>query len=419
MNELVPSVWFSSADLSAAAEYIDYCKKWSELFNYAAKEVGNEIIAKETVYFLTYANGTKITALSSNPKAFRSKGGKVVLDEFAFHENAHQMWKAARPTITWGFPLRILSTHNGQSCKYYEFIQDVKAGKLPWSLHVMNIFRAVQEGLVDKIYKRPTTEAERQEWLDNEKASCGDEQTWLQEFCCIPVDESTAFITYDLIKACEDDNCGVILRATSTPDEIMQPLELLLNSMQGQFFFGVDIGREKDLSVIWVLQKEGSHKFTRILVELAKMPYSEQKYVIDTMMKKLNPYRTCFDATGIGDNLAEDFQRAYGQYRVEKVKFTGPVKEAMATDFKLEFEDRKIIIPYDELLRNDLHSIRKVTTSAGNVRFDVARNQKESHADRFWAGALANHAITKDPGPVVDSVTSRGKRQSDELTRGF
>ena len=40
----VPAVWFSSADESAAREYIDYCEQWTKLFNVAAKSLGEVII---------------------------------------------------------------------------------------------------------------------------------------------------------------------------------------------------------------------------------------------------------------------------------------------------------------------------------------------------------------------------------------
>lgn len=40
----VPAVWFSSADESAAREYIDYCKQWATLFNIAAKDLGEQIL---------------------------------------------------------------------------------------------------------------------------------------------------------------------------------------------------------------------------------------------------------------------------------------------------------------------------------------------------------------------------------------
>ena len=67
-----------------------------------------------------------------------------------------------------GYPLRILSTHNGQSCLYYKFLEQVNKGKLKWSHHKTPIHLAVDEGLIDKIYGRPTTEEERQAWLDEE-----------------------------------------------------------------------------------------------------------------------------------------------------------------------------------------------------------------------------------------------------------
>ena len=40
----VPAVWFSSADESAAKEYIDYCEQWVKLFNMSAKSLGEVII---------------------------------------------------------------------------------------------------------------------------------------------------------------------------------------------------------------------------------------------------------------------------------------------------------------------------------------------------------------------------------------
>ena len=38
VKRIVPAVWFSSADESAAREYIDYCKQWATLF--LRKKVG-------------------------------------------------------------------------------------------------------------------------------------------------------------------------------------------------------------------------------------------------------------------------------------------------------------------------------------------------------------------------------------------
>src|SRR5574344_1472411 len=144
LNKRVPAVWFSSADESAAKEYIDYCELRVKYFHGIIKNWGEVVIDSDKdikALVIEFKNGTKIHALSSNPKGFRSKGGKVVLDEFAFHNNPEELWKAARPCITWGYPLRILSTHK-----------------------------------------------EQEQWMQNERDNCFDEYTWLQEHCCIAVD---------------------------------------------------------------------------------------------------------------------------------------------------------------------------------------------------------------------------------------
>lgn len=68
----VPAVWFSSADESAAREYIDYCEQWTKLFNVAAKSLGEVIIDNDKdikAFVIEFNNGTKIHALSSNPKS--------------------------------------------------------------------------------------------------------------------------------------------------------------------------------------------------------------------------------------------------------------------------------------------------------------------------------------------------------------
>lgn len=64
---------------------------------------------------------------------FVQKAGKTVLDEFAHHKNPMMMWRAAKPCITWGYPLRILSTHNGQQALFFRFIAQILKGELNWS----------------------------------------------------------------------------------------------------------------------------------------------------------------------------------------------------------------------------------------------------------------------------------------------
>lgn len=397
-------VWFSSADESAAREYIIYCEKWTRLYHAAAQYLGEVVIDSEKdikAFVIEFASGKRISALSSSPKRFRSKGGKVVLDEFAWHEDQEGMWSAARPVITWGFPLRILSTHNGKSCRYYRFVDAVKKGKLKWSLHTTTLQTAVEEGLVDKITGRETTADERAAWIKEQRDSCFDENTWLQEYCCVPVDEATAFLTYELITRCERD--GLL----TTLDQVM-----------GDFYVGMDIARRKHLSVIWGIERLGHVLFTRIYKVLERMPFRLQREALFEVLSHKTMRRACIDATGIGMQLAEEAQERFGRYRVEPVTFTGPVKEDLAHTMLPYFEDVAVYVPDELAVREDLHSVRKIVTASGNVRFDVGKTDEEGHADRFWALALAIHAAAdKTSGPI--NVTSRKRRETADMMRGF
>ncbi len=389
----VCDVWFTSADLSAAKEYINYCKFWAKAFNAGLYDLGEVVIDEEKgikALSLEFSNGARINAISSNPSAFRSKGGKVVIDEFAFHKNPNELWKAAKPVITWGYPLRIISSLNGTNNLFYKFIQLIKQGKLNWSLHEIDIFKAVNDGLVDKIYDRQTTGEERKAWLDELKESCGDDVTWQQEFCCVAVDEASAFITYEDINACCEDT-----------------LFADLSGVKDDLYLGFDVARKKDLSVICVFEKKGSVFFLRHFVELKNVQFQEQKRILFGLMKHEKVRRLCIDSTGIGMQMAEDTQLEFGKSRVEAITFTSKAKEELAYKLYYAFQDRNIRFPNIEAIKDDIHSIRRIPTSAGAIRFEADRSETDGHADRFWSFALAIFAGTDKPYQKPTIISKR------------
>lgn len=377
-------IWFTSADLSASKEYIDYCKEWATFFNEVAKDLGEVLIDEDKdikALCLEFSNGAKIFALSSNPSQFRSKGGKVVIDEFAFHKNQKDLWKAAFASAKmWKYPIRVISTHDGQKTMFYQITQKIKAGKLNYSLHTVPIQKAVAEGLADKIEGRKLTEEERQAFLEELRKDAGDERTWKEEFCCIPVDEATAFLTYEMINECKDKN--VFVRFSE--------LENL-----GDLYLGYDIARKKHLSVISVLEKIGSLRFLRYQIEMRNVRFREQKKTLYSFLQLKNLRRACIDKTGIGANLSEDAELDYGRSKVEGVLFTNASKEEMATLFHIAIEDKNLRIDENisQEVIEDWHSIEKTTTAAGNVRLD-ADDSDNRHADNFWSMSLANYAAS-------------------------
>ncbi len=389
-------VWFSSADESAAKEYILYCEQWSKIYKAAGRilSIGEEILDKEKdikALVIRMKNGSRIHGLSSNPKAFRSKGGKTILDEFDWHTDQTRMYAAAKPCVTWGFDLRILSTYQSDNGLYAQFIKDakkaIKEGRKPtFSLHTVTIFNAVEEGLLDRIMGHKTTDEERNAWLAEERAACLDENIWLQEYCCTPVDENDSFLPWDLIRPCEDDNAG-------------RP-EL---AGHGPFYIGVDIGRRRDLTVFWVIEIVGDVRWTREVVRMKNASFQSQDDELDRLMVTYGPRRVCMDQTGMGEKPVEDAKRRHGKYTIEGVPFSGPVKQELAFGLRRRFEDRQTRIPIDQGIRNAHHAVKKTTTAAGNIRFDADRTEL-GHADEFWAHALAEHAAGQPSQIVTDTL---------------
>ena len=106
--------------------------------------------------------------------------------------------------------------------------------------------------------------------------------------------------------------------------------------------------------------------------------------------------RLCIDKHGIGMNLAENLRSEFGS-RVEGVALIGQMKETLAVDLHIVFENKDIQIPRNRELTSQIHSIKKTATDAGYSRYDTEKNEAH-HSDKLWSLALAAHAsgVTRD-----------------------
>ncbi len=394
--------WFSSADESAAVEFSLYCQQWCKLFNAVVKEFTEELEDDKGYRFNNYVvefpNGSRINCMSSNPRRFRSKGGDVCLDEFDWHDSPGEMLDAATPVTTWGYDISILTTRNGEGSEFDNLVKlarQIAAGEatakelrtLPWSYHFTPITAAIGQGLVEKIRKLDHIDLQvRQEFLDECRAKSRNEDAFNQEYMCIPSATASTLIPYDLYQSCEMADC-------------LRPL-IPHTTERRQYFLGGDIGREKDLTVFWIWELVADILITRKVVKLHKTPYSAQLQAASDLLANQNILRGCIDATGIGDMLVESLQERFGSYRIEKIKFTAPIKEHLASLMLSGFADKLLRVPADRVIRDDFHSIRKTVTLAGNVRYDAARTEA-GHADNFWAAALGKEAAITNLIPEV------------------
>ena len=403
--------WVSSRDDIQARLFIEDCKLWAKVMGMAANDLGEVVIDPETrlsAYVLQFASGRRIHSMSSNPDAQAGKRGSRILDEFALHADQRKLWAIAYPGITWGGSMELVSTHRGSHSFFNGLVREARHGGNPKkiSLHRVTLQDALDQGFLYKLQQALPVDAQQQDmdeaqYFDFVKAGAADAESFDQEYMCIPADDDSKFLEYGLITACE------YLGGTDWQRGLQGPF-------QGRIYCGVDIGRKKDLTVLWVVEQLGDVFYTRHVETMEKMRKSAQEAILYPWFEIAD--RICIDATGLGIGWTDDAQDKFGEDRVEGVTFTAQVKEKLAYPLRGAMEDRKVRIPEDKLIRADLRKVQKVTTTAGNIRF-VAESTPDGHADRFWALALALHAGSNPSAPI--EYTSGGMRESSRSLGDF
>lgn len=430
--------WISSRDEPTARLVIRDCKDFARILNCAAGEIGVRLLDREATYSLAFSGGTTITSVASNADVFAGKGGNVVLDEFALRADPGAVYAIAAPSITWGGSLAIISTHRGSANYFNQLAEEIKHKKNPkkFSHHRITLQDALDQGFLWKLQTKLPEDDDRlgmdeAAYFDFTRRSCRDEETFLQEYMCVPADDNSAFISYDLIGGCtlrHPDDLVIDteetrdytgrkgrIRTLSTGQSLAQ-----ISAIPAPLYLGWDVARKGDLSVLWLAARINGLLTPVKIVEMHSVEWERQEKELSEMLSLRNLVRCCIDATGIGNNLAERAQKRFGQYRVESVVFTSQVKESLAYPVRMGFEDRSLRVPSDEQVTSDLRAIKKEPTAAGNIRFSADRSAN-GHADRFWALALALHAVSKDEtGAVV--IASRPRQaalERDSITERF
>lgn len=378
--------FISTRDTAQAKLTLENCIHWARYSHLYATDLGDIVFNPQeniSAFALEFANGRRIYALSSNPNALAGKCGHVVLDEFALHEDQRLLFRVAKPVTTWGGTLTILSTHRGTGTLFYEITQSITKGGNPmgWSHHKVTIYNAVRQGIVQRINKRSGRDESRLAFLRRLRKQCADRETWLQEYCCVAADESAAFITYNMIGACEDQ----ALTLMSVP----QLIEYATFHPNCALYMGVDVARSRDLFVIDVGEKIGDVTYDRLRIEFHNRPFAEMEASLFPLLDLPQLKRASLDSSPIGTHLYERARDRAG-WKIHGNNFTPHEKEQLAFALRAAFEDRTLRIVRDDKLRADLRAIRKEVTPSGNIRLDG--RTAESHCDRFWAKALRQEA---------------------------
>jgi phage FluMu gp28-like protein len=397
-------------------ESLQKWKNWCESFKVSledeeiARESGPESLLQSAT--ITFRHGSRVIAVPGKPETVRGFSANVLLTEFAFFEQPDATWRAILPSITnpksGGVKkVRLITTPNGLGNKAHDLWvknyrakdegrrqkEEMEAGQnssellpssflLPpsltqWSCHFVDIYTAQKQGLPVNI--------------EELKAALDDPDGWAQEFECQFLDVQSTLLPYELIATCESPDASA-----SVPPEFWQanaPFPLVM---------GIDFGRRRDLTVAWTLGQLGDVQQTVEVLEMDKTATPEQVERLRPRLRQAR--RVCLDYTGpgigLGDYLAKEFgewnaaQHKFG--KIELCTFSNTLKLEIFSKLRMTFEKRGVRVPVSRLIREDLHSLNRVSSPTGQITYR-APHSADGHADRCAALALALRAAGDGP----------------------
>jgi phage FluMu gp28-like protein len=226
---------FLSAGERQCRELMDKTRQHCELLKIACEAVESGSFAGLACRHLQIhlPGGVRIIGLPANPQTARGFTGDVLLDEFAMHAEDRAIWAAIFPTLLRGDgELDVASTPSGSDNVFAEL-----RGNPLFRHSTVRLTEAVRDGLdVD---------------VELLRRAMNDDLLFRQEFLCEFLDEANVFLSMEHIAGCCD--AGLVL-ATS-------PAELA--GIEAPLFVGVDIGRHRDLTVLWVLARGAAPQQSR------------------------------------------------------------------------------------------------------------------------------------------------------------
>ncbi|MDQ1196526.1 hypothetical protein [Agrobacterium sp. SORGH_AS 787] len=441
-------VLYLGYNLDMAREFIDTCGMWAKAFAPACSEVQEFMFTEQgdkgeekaiKAFRITFASGFEIVALSSKPRSLRGRQGYVILDEFAFHDDAEELLKAAMALLIWGGKVLVISTHNGVDNPFNQLIEDIRAGKRPGKVVRVTFDDALNYGLYQRVCLKTG-----KEWSPEGEAAwrAGIYKTYGagadEELRCIPSQSSGSYLPRTLITARMKKHIPVIrwksppgfvdwpadLRKSEIEDICAEKLKPLLDDLNPLWRsgFGQDFGRSGDLSVIHPFQVRPDLSLaTPFVLELRDVPFESQKEIVFYIRSRLPRFfHAALDATGNGAFLAEACRQKFGASFVSEIKLSSSWYILNMPKLKAGFEDDKFELPFDDDILADYRGIAMVKGIA-KVPDDARTMGADGfprHGDAAIAGALAVFASEQDGGEIGIGTTGE-QRESSKIAEQY
>lgn len=422
-----------------AQEYIGDVAFWAGIFEQAAEGVEEFVFVDADkdilAYRVRFASGHQVVALSSRPNNLRGRQGKVTIDEAAFHEKLGELLKAALALLMWGGRVRVISTHNGVDNEFNDLVEDIRAGKLPYSLHRTTLDDALEQGLYRQICRKLG-----RDWSAEAEAGWKQELIEIygegaqEELFCIPRNSGSAYFSRALVERCMEPGIPVLrlqlleefqlrseaerrgavqscIHGDAEPcgRHVPQPFPYLEQIVAGcdkalWHCLGMDFGRSGDLSYVLVLAIGKDLKRRAVCaLELRNVPFTSQEQIVFYLIDHLPRFAFgAFDARGNGQYLAEVALQRYGSARIEGVMATPKFYGEAWPRYRAGMQDGELVLPKDSDLLDDHRLV--VLDKKGNPTIPEFRTKGrdglERHGDGAVAGMLAWYASTQEFGAI-------------------
>jgi phage FluMu gp28-like protein len=200
-------------------------------------------------------------------------------------------------------------------------------------------------------------------------------------------------LPYALIEQCES------AEATETAFD--------LSRASGEIFVGIDFGRKHDLTACWILERVGQELWTREVLTLERMSTPQQAELLVPRLHRAR--RVCLDYTGSGVGLGDLLTAQFGTAphgKIELCNFTTGLKDELFPKVRAALEARKVWLPRNPVIREDLHSMHRVVSDFGRISYR-ATHSSDGHSDRCTALALALRASESTPQLAAPSSVGR------------
>lgn len=342
-------------------------------------EVGNFVIERDTTInsICKLKNGSVIIPISGgSPESIRSlRAPMLVLDEFAFSDYQKEILTAGERCLSEGGQITIISTPRTADVINDEYWRIyTHADSMGYERYEFPIFNINKVNLNKSILEQNLTPIAP--WINMEqleKDRSRDLLMFSRENLCRPMDESVAFLSWQLIK-----NCCILKNFSAILPEY-------------PIYVGIDVGRMQDLTAIEGFQ-EVDGKFYHVLEKIMNgVDIPSQVDEIKSLNLKHNFHSINIDKTGIGLGLYEYARKEIGG-RVRGITFTKETKTKMATNLRNKMQDDEVYMIKNDNFMDIIHSVPYDTLNA--------ERKSDGHADQFWACALA---LVKPSGNIINA----------------